>query len=547
MFDLGKKLFFRKITGQEKGEILDETYQKRVLNDMFYFLCGLNTPTFKHSSSDGSKQGNQLYIKEIRKLAGKTQAFEKFISENEFSEDSIKRIICAELERKVFEFYNFIIQNRNEIESVEDFLIKASQQIELFEEITILLETVKEYTGDIIINILKERKDKMVQFDAFYGTLIEKFSININRRIAEFAFEGETCGSFFMIREKSEIEFKEKLISDKFKIFKSNVPFYIEDSKLILESGIYSYFVSKFKDENFYLDENLNQSKILNDLPVEIFDLSNTRAFNDQIKAHRDIQHQHLCSIFADSLESEWSVIKNFLFILDQSQIYDMLSDLGPELLNTKNIKIAKINRFIGLENIKVSVSKSSLTTVVGKILNLENNLQIDEELSVIEGLMATYTPDQSVKLLFSEKNIHELELIFRMLFTFQAINFCMKNKPRTEFNNILLSINNHLISSFYSQGILQTAAEISTLDFKVFMNKLDDLITKSLRDLYITSYNVFKILSKYFNLCFKHIKYDNGEMNELKQIIIELNNEIDNENHNLFMSYQLFTIKNKF
>lgn len=550
MFNLSESIFFKKITGKRgQNNRLDEALEKRVLSDVFYFLCGVNTENIRQHAETGilinPEYTNIDIMKDIQRIYMQTRVFENFIFENEYSDDSLKRIFCSELKIQISDFYNLVVSLRHKVTTIEEFLINIAFFIDLFDEMEKIIQIISGLKGDIIINVIKERMDKMVQFSLFYGNLIEKFAVDINQRIAEFTFEGNLQTQFFMIREKPSFEFKEKFIQDKFKIDKLFVPFYIGDSKLILESGLYSVLIRDLKEKSVFTDNLSNQCD--QSMPIITDDLlgfKNIKNFMNAIRENRNIKYQILNNFFQKQLENEWNTIKKYVFILDQSFIADILSDIKEDVykFNTKNV--AKINRLIHCNNIVFSISKSSFTSVISKILNIEENQKLDEKLDVLEGLTIKYTPNDPIKIFFSEKNINEIELIFRMLYTIQVIQHFIVRKDQTKFNNTLVILNNNLISSFYTNKILKDMFNMPLNDFNSFTLKIDELIKTSLRDLYLTSQNVFKIFGKYFMICFKYIKYGTEDSESLKNIISELSEEIDKENYNVFLSNLLFSIK---
>lgn len=543
MFDFAGNLFFKKVSGQVKhGSESDEIIEKKILNDVYFFLCGLNTESLRYEEETGVFLAigytNSVVLKEIQKMNNHTRRFERFIYENEYSDDTLRRIFSSQLEKLIYDFYEYIVGIRKKISSIEEFIVSISFYIEIFDEIENILQIFVETKGDAIINVIKERMDKMVQFEFFYSELIEKFAFDINQRIAEFVYEGTITSQFFMIRERTVFEFKEKFLRDKFQMNSPYVPFYIDDPRDILESGLYTVLMKELKTSTT-LDHEISE------IPSDLFMHNKNKEFLRLIKEQKEHKYQIINRFFQQRLEQELDTLKKHVFLLDQSFISDIFADIQDEIykFNTKNIQ--KVNRTVNCVKMKYSISKVNFVTVMSKILNIEENYNLDENLNIIEGLTVRYCPEGPIKMLFSQKNIHELELIFRMLYTIQIINYCSLKKQKSQFHNILLILNNTLLSTFYSNKIFTEAQNIPTNDVNMFMTGTEGLIKTSLRDLYLTSYPVFKILSKYFHLCFKYIKYDKEDLDSLKNIIHELSSEIDHENHNLFLANLLFSIKN--
>ncbi|KRH93808.1 putative Spc97/Spc98 protein [Pseudoloma neurophilia] len=545
MFNFSESVFFKKITGQTiKSAENDDIVEKRVLNDIYFFLCGLNTESLRYEEGTDTFLSlgyhNSNILKEIQKVNLQIRTFEKFIYDNEYSDDNLRRIFSTELENKVNEFYNFIVEIKEKIASIEEFLVAISFYMDLFDEIDRILQIFTDIKGDMIINVIKERMDKMVQFETFYQQIIARFSIDINQRIVEFTSKGAVSNTFFMIRERTSFEFKEKFFRDKFQINTQFIPFYIDDCRPILESGLYSVIIQELVNSG-HLSNNLNESDEISD---DLLKFENIKQLIAVIKDQRNKKYEIINKIYQEHLQKDFELIKKYMFLLDQTLLSDIFADLRENIYRSHPKNIAKINRAVECPNIQFFISKSTLMNTMSKILNIEEDLNLDENLGVIDGLSVKYCPDGLMKMLFSEKNIHEFELIFRMLFTIQIINYSILRKNRTQFNGILLILNNNLLSAFYSNKIMKESLTVPTNDLNSFMNGVNKLIKTSLRDLYLTSYSVFKILSKYFVLCFRYIKYDKEDLKTLNKIIAELSEEIDNENHNVFLSNLLFSIK---
>lgn len=489
MFNFAQNMFFRKISGQTNQSKTttenDEILEKKILNDVYYFLCGLNTEYLRYEEETDSFLAigytNSVVLKEIQTMNIRIRRFERFIYENEYSDDTLRRIFSTQLEKLIYDFYEYIVSNRGKISSIEEFLVSISFYIEIFEEILNILQIFDETKGDAIINVIKERMDKMVQFDSFYSELIEKFAFDINQRISEFVYEGTITSQFFMIREKTVFEFKEKFFKDKFQMNPACVPFYIDDPRCILESGLYTVLIKELK-------EAVNLEHDIAEIPLDFLKYNNKKEFQRIIKENKEHKYQIINKFFGERLKQELDLLRKHIFLLNQPLLSDIFTDLHDDIYKFNTNNIQKVNRAANCSKIQYSISKINLVTVLSKILNIEENYNLDENLNIIEGLTVRYCPEGPMRMLFSEKNIHELELIFRMLYTMQIINYCLLRKERNQFNNILLILNNNLVSAFYSNEIFTEAHNIPVNDVHSFITKMDNLIKISLRDLYLTS-----------------------------------------------------------
>lgn len=124
MFNLRDKLFFNKITGRSNQlAVTSSALEDAVLNDCFYFFCGLNTTNIKYCSEKdiaANPAFKNLYILDvIKKQSWRIKTFEKFIFENEYSSDSLKRIISNEMENALNKFYVFLASLQGQVRSIE--------------------------------------------------------------------------------------------------------------------------------------------------------------------------------------------------------------------------------------------------------------------------------------------------------------------------------------------------------------------------------------------------------------------------------------------
>ncbi|ELQ74442.1 putative Spc97/Spc98 protein [Trachipleistophora hominis] len=585
MFNLAEKLFFRKITGQSNQlPVSNATLERAVLNDVFFFLCGLNTCNIKyHDNADilvNPAYVNANVLKAVRKLGLQIKSFEKYIFENEYCSDSLKRILSNEIEEKLNQFQLFLVSLRGKVQSIEDLLIKLSDYIDLFNEMERIVNIVHEKNGDEIINVVKERKDKMVHFNTFYDNLIQRFAIDINQRINLFICHGIIKTPFFMVKESDTFNFDEKFFTNKFFLESTHVPFYLRSSKLVLECGLYSNLIRTVRasvenqDETMDLQNDFydimhgtpsfNQTKKKDvkitvdriDTEVRNFNepASNDSYHNDEVISnilpyeYVVRQHRHKYRLLNDLclryFENEWANIRDYLFLMNSAFFTDVLSEINENILDNSKKNVLKINRMVSGTNISFYIAKNSIITIISKILNLELNYDLDEELCILDGLSIEYKPNHVFQLFFSKKNIDELELVFRMLFTLFVINFSIVRDNRSTFSNLILTLNNFLVSSFYTNNILKEILQMQINDLNSCVSRINELIRLSLRDLYITSFNVFKILGSYFVLCFKYIKYKKEDCEGLKKVILDLNTVIDNENYNIFLANLLYRMK---
>lgn len=585
MFNLTEKLFFKKITGQSNQlPVSDAALERAVLDDTFFFLCGVNTCNIKyHDDTDilvNPAYTNANVLKAIRKLGLQVKSFEKYVFENEYCSDSLKRILSDAIERKLDQFRLFLVSHRGKVQSIEDLLIKLSDHVDLFNEMERIVGIVHEKNGDEIINVIKERKDKMVHLNAFYDNLIQRFAFDINQRINLFVCYGIIKVPFFMVKENDTFNFDEKFFTNKFFLESSHVPFYLRSSKLVLECGLYSSLIRTIKASAENQGKRLNLHHDFYDMMHDIPFLDKTmksgakhmddhvspgggdcnRPANDgshynyemlpvnlpyeYIMRQHSYKYKMLNGLCLKYLNDEWKNMKNYLFLMDSAFFTDVLSEIDENILDKSKKNILKINRIISNHSISFYISKNSIITIISKILNLELNYDFDEELCILDGLSIEYKPNNIFRLFFSKKNIDELELIFRMLFTLFVINFSIVREDRNIFSNLILTLNNFLVSSFYTNNILREILNTKVNDLNSYIGKVNEIIKISLRDLYITSYNVFKILGAYFVLCFKYIKYKKEDHEGLKKIILDLNTAIDNENYNIFLANLLYRMK---
>lgn len=554
MFDFADKLFFRKITSKSNQEKqINKDFEKCILDEIFYFFCGINTQNIRFydesNISVNSELNNTDIVKKIRMISFQIRLFEKFIYENEYSSDSLRRIIACELDNQVINFQKHIVSIKSSITSIEEFFVKISYDIDLFEEFERIIQIISERNGDILINLLKERMDKMVQFNSFYNNLIEKFVFDINQRIYEFVNDGIIQMPFFMVKEKSTFNFNEKYIADKFFIEQSYVPFYIKNTKNIFEAGIYTNLLKEFKD--FFSNSQYTKELLVNDnnprfecIDKEIFEYKNLKAFANLIKNERDKKYQLLNQHTAEIFLLEWSNIQKYIFFHDQTFLYDIFHESNINTLSNDKNSIIKMNCALNNQNIKFEISKNTLMTYLSRILNIEIDYDLDEDLCVLDGLIIKYNPNKLFLLFLSEKTISELELIFRMFYSMQIINYCIIKEEKNKFTNLLLIINNYLISSFYTQQILKEILTISTHDMNQFIFRIENLVKIALRNLYLTSYEAFQILSQYFSICFKYIKYKKYDFENLRSVISRLSFVVDNENYNIFLANILYHMK---
>lgn len=585
MFNLTEKLFFKKITGQSNQlPVSDAALERAVLDDTFFFLCGVNTCNIKyHDDTDilvNPAYTNANVLKAIRKLGLQVKSFEKYVFENEYCSDSLKRILSDAIERKLDQFRLFLVSHRGKVQSIEDLLVKLSDHIDLFNEMERIVGIVHEKNGDEIINVIKERKDKMVHFNAFYDNLIQRFAFDINQRINLFVCYGIIKVPFFMVKENDTFNFDEKFFTNKFFLENGHVPFYLRSSKLVLECGLYSSLIRTIKASAENQGKRLNLHHdfydMMHDIPfIDKTMKSDAKHTDDRVNPgsgdgnrpendgshynyemlsvnlpYEYIMRQHsykykmLNDLCLKYLSDEWTNMKNYIFLMDSAFFTDVLSEINENILDKSKKNILKINRIISNHSISFYISKNSIITIISKILNLELNYDFDEELCILDGLSIEYKPNNIFRLFFSKKNIDELELIFRMLFTLFVINFSIVREDRNIFSNLILALNNFLVSSFYTNNILREILNTKVYDLNSYIGKVNEIIKISLRDLYITSYNVFKILGAYFVLCFKYIKYKKEDREELKKIILDLNTAIDNENYNIFLANLLYRMK---
>lgn len=130
------------------------------------------------------------------------------------------------------------------------------------------------------------------------------------------------------------------------------------------------------------------------------------------------------------------------------------------------------------------------------------------------------------------------------MLFTLFIINYSVVREEKNKFTNLILHLNNFIISSFYLNNVLKEILEIKTCDLNKVMDNINEIIRIPLRDLYLTSYNMFKIIGFFFIICFKYIKHKKEHYEGIKNIINNLSAAVENTNQNVFLANLLYIAK---
>lgn len=425
----------------------------------------------------------------------------------------------------------------------------------MFEEIEKIVNEISDKSGDEIINIIRERQNKMVHFIDFYNVLIEKLAVDINERIKIFISRGTIKNQFFMIETSDTFDYDENFFRNKFFLKNKHVPFYLCEGKLVLECGLYNRLITIIKSASVsnkrLSTEEINPEPMKSEMCPENLchtnDNDNKSTYglpSDYILRSHRYYYSILNGLCLEYFKIEWMCIKNYIFMMDNGFFTDIFNEIDGNLLENCKANIVKINRAVNKQNFTFYLSRNSVITVISKILNLEINYDFDEELCIMDGLSISYKPNSIFMLFFSQKNINELELIFRVLFTPYIINYGLSKREPNMLTNLIRIMNNNLVSSFYMNSILKRLMSINADDLNTFISDVDKITKSALRDLYITSYNIFKILSSYFILCFKYIKYGTGDVAQLKQIIIDLSRSIDNENHNMYLANALYKMK---
>ncbi|KAF7683174.1 hypothetical protein TCON_1608 [Astathelohania contejeani] len=530
--------------------------ETEILSELYYNLCGIETPHIQR------KNTNPI-IDSFIPLCLCIKSIQTFIYNSQYS-CSIKRIISIELEKILKKYFEKLLELREQTKSLEELYVHLEDDIEMFAEANRLITFSNSNESVSTFNYIKYRKNQTVTYLPFYNELINKCINAYNKKVYKWIKDGIIIGNDFMVQLKNnsseeDAKFNECYWNSHFILIKDNTPFYLEDLKdIIYGCGRIINTIKQItkkrkpilyehKDYSIY-DESMIIGEVVTDNNCLSYDI-NFDITEQGIKAYYSVINTRFMAIIKPILAKELGLIRNNILIMDCSFLTDIFTEMKDTLNECDDRIISKLNNLkdifdnspnnINRKNINYDFYNSKLSFVdqILKILNLES-LTTERKLTTLQTLSIKLKPSKIFIILFPEKVLFELELIFRYLFTLFSIAYFLIPHQNIIFVNNILNIINYLRSSNYLNVILNGMEDLGD-DVDEFVINLTLFTKKCLREFNLTNLDLFKKLATLLDLAFEfiNIKFKDALTKEdillfdkkAKEAVEELKAEMEN------------------
>lgn len=580
---------------------------QRVLDDLFYALCGLSTTcirVFDDRVEMHPEYRKPHLLKSFEALILNHTRLAAFVRQAEYSGDFMRREVARIVDARVADYLSAV--TRAQGAPLEALYVAMQPFMYDFEELGILATESTGLFGAALLDFLVRRRDRTVSFP-FYAEMIAACLSRYELEIGAFVFLGTVESDDFMIIKKRNFQFDECEWTDGYKINKQAMPEkFAGDAKNILEAGkivrilnkiekcdresfklkmerigkYYEALESCSEDFQGYNLELKNNPTVKNNSGLKNASISKNNSNHDYtfknntknnpdtederenptdcllvpkrpgdflknfkfssiaLEKYLNEQKSYFNSKIISSLAKEWEIIKMYILQIDSSFISEFFDDIGDILFLHDTSLLRKIQT---PPQIELFLADSTLASHLRRILSMRSAGPEDDTLGILNTLAVRYKPCATFRLFFPQKTLSELELIFRFLYTLNAINYRFSRIAAggNAFASIVLDFNTYLLASLFVPTITaQLDFHFETFD--AFVANLHVLCRKCLRDLFLTSQRVFEVFAEYFDLCLLQTDYKEFGVNNILEIIGRLCEEIEKENGNNFLLLQL-------
>ncbi|KAK6089837.1 hypothetical protein P3W45_001185 [Vairimorpha bombi] len=478
----------------DKIQNLEHSKHNIILDNLFYILCGIDT-TYLSIGLRNKKYALIIngdypyeYLHPFENIIINVRIIHKFIIKGSYP---MKRIIGEFFLTNLKRFFDKISKLRRSVSDIETLYVNIKEDIRLFDEFRFIIDSSRNKEEIEIYNFIRNTCNK-----DYYKCLIDDCYMKIEEDVIKWVTRGTVVHNF-MIKEcmynKENIE--NGFWKSKYELNNKQIPDELVDSAtLILQCG-------KLINLNKILGNSLN-------LDYQFFKEKGLHGAYSYLK---DTTY----ALISRQVESEISVLEKYVLMNDMS----FYNDLFIDLYNDKSFNISndfsvaspenkkflfKVNMFKKFGMIKFKMADLDLNNTIYKILG--TNLQIKNNQSILEFLTIDFHP-KILGLIITKKDILELELIFRFLFTLSVIQFFLQRCYKYRFSKLVL----HFIHNF-KFTIYTDPGNISFACIDTLVNDISSVILKYLNNLFLVSGDIYLIISEIIDLSFNFISLDNKD-----------------------------------
>lgn len=478
----------------DKSQNHEQTKHKIILDNLLYLLCGIDT-TYLSIGLRNKKYALIIdgdypyeYLHPFENISINVRIIHKYIIKGLPEYYSIKKILAEFFLKNVKIFYDKISKLRRSVSDIETLYVNIEENIRLFDEFRFIIDSSRNKEEVEIYNLIRNTCNKDI-----YKDLLDICYKKIEEDILKWITQGKVVQNF-MIKEcmynqeniengfwKSKYELNNKQISYEL----------IDNANIILQCG-----------------KLINLNKVLN----------NSLHLEPQFVKEKGLQGSYsyledmTYSLLRKQIESEISLLEKYVLMNDMSFYNDLFIDLYNDksfnisndfsVASPENKKfIFKVNMFKKFDIIKYKMADLDLNNTIYKIL--DTNLQLKNNQSILEFLTIDFHP-KILSLIITKKNILELELIFRFLFTLSVIQFFLQRCYKYRFSKLVLHFIHNFKFTIYTESDNLSFKCIDTL-----VNDINSVILRYLNNLYLVSGDVYLIISEIIDLSFNFISLD--------------------------------------